>query len=46
MTRCFGWGLPEVVMVPYADFLNHNCSGVHHYIMNRKLEQDNAKFED
>ena len=24
MTRCFGWGLPETMMVPFADFLNHH----------------------
>jgi len=22
-TRCFGWGLPCVMMVPMVDFLNH-----------------------
>lgn len=37
MTRIFGWGLPETMMVPYADFMNHNSTGVHHYTLNRKL---------
>ena len=22
-TRCFGWTLPDTMMVPFADFLNH-----------------------
>lgn len=38
MTRCFGWGLPETMLVPFADFMNHNCSGVNHYTFNKKLE--------
>lgn len=46
MTRCFGWGLPETMLVPFADFLNHNCHGVHHYICNRKLEENsNHEFK-
>jgi hypothetical protein len=23
VTRCFGWGLPSTMIVPFADFLNH-----------------------
>lgn len=38
MTRGFGWGLPETMLVPYADFLNHSSSGVHHYVFERHLE--------
>jgi hypothetical protein len=39
MTRCFGWGLPETMLVPFADFLNHHSNGVHHYAFSRTLEQ-------
>lgn len=38
MTRGFGWGLPETMLVPYADFLNHSCSGVNHYVFDKELE--------
>ena len=38
MTRCFGWGLPETMLVPYADFLNHHSNGVHHYAFSMNLE--------
>jgi hypothetical protein len=38
MTRCFGWGLPETMLVPFADFLNHHSNGVHHYAFSRQLE--------
>jgi hypothetical protein len=24
VTRCFGWGLPRTVVVPFADFINHH----------------------
>lgn len=37
MTRGFGWGLPETMLVPFADFFNHNSSGVNHYVFDRKL---------
>jgi len=38
MTRGFGWGLPETMMVPYADFLNHSSTGVNHYVFDKCLE--------
>ena len=38
MTRCFGWGLPETMLIPYADFLNHSSSGIHTYSFSRKLQ--------
>lgn len=41
MTRCFGWGLPETMMVPFADFLNHHSEGVHHYAFSASLEKSN-----
>lgn len=41
MTRCFGWGLPETMLVPYADFLNHHSNGVHHYAFSINLEGKN-----
>ncbi len=34
MTRGFGWGLPETMMVPFADFFNHAANGVNHYAFN------------
>lgn len=24
VTRCFGWGLPKTMMVPFADCINHH----------------------
>jgi len=24
VTRCFGWGLPRTVVIPFADFINHH----------------------
>jgi hypothetical protein len=38
MTRGFGWGLPETMLVPYADFLNHSSTGVNHYVFDKCLE--------
>lgn len=38
MTRCFGWGLPETMLVPFADFMNHHSEGVHHYAFSQTLE--------
>lgn len=32
-TRCFGWGLPETMVVPFADFLNHSDDSVYHYML-------------
>jgi hypothetical protein len=43
MTRGFGWGLPETMLVPYADFLNHSSSGVHHYVFDTVLEESEVK---
>jgi len=40
MTRCFGWSLPNTMLVPMADFMNHNPDGTTHYIVNRKFERD------
>lgn len=39
MTRCFGWGLPETMLVPFADLLNHHSNGVHHYAFSASLER-------
>lgn len=25
-------------MVPFADFFNHDCSGVYHYVLNMQME--------
>jgi hypothetical protein len=47
LTRSFGWGLPETMMIPYADFLNHDCCGAYHYVLNRSLEDGKLKkFEE
>lgn len=24
VTRCFGWGLPKTLMIPFADCINHH----------------------
>jgi hypothetical protein len=24
VTRCFGWGLPRTVVIPFADYINHH----------------------
>lgn len=45
MTRCFGWGLPETMLVPLADFLNHHSSGVHHYAFSLLLEANLSHSE-
>lgn len=45
VSRCFGWGLPETMMVPFADFFNHDCSGVYHYALNRRLETEQEDGE-
>ena len=29
VSRCFGWGLPCTMMVPFADFMNHSNVDVH-----------------
>ncbi len=34
-TRCFGWGLPATMIVPFADFLNHTDDSVYHYMFKR-----------
>ena len=39
ITRLFGWFLPDNMMIPFADFLNHNrTAGTAHYLYNKKLE--------
>ena len=34
------------MMVPFADFLNHDCNGVYHYVLNKKLEDGIYKYEE
>lgn len=36
-TRCFGWTLPSTMMVPLADFLNHQPCDTQYEIYNREL---------
>ncbi len=36
-TRCFGWTLPSTMMVPLADFLNHQPCDTQYEIYQRKL---------
>ena len=45
MTRCFGWGLPETMIVPFADCMNHSSDGVHHYTFSEDLEKNVDKEE-
>lgn len=42
-TRCFGWGLPETMVVPFADFLNHNDDSIYHYMLKAEYEKKDAK---
>ena len=39
MTRCYGWSLPSTVLVPLADFFNHNKDGVNHFLVHKKFEE-------
>lgn len=39
MTRCFGWSLPTTMLVPMADFMNHNPDGTTSYIVNTRFEK-------
>lgn len=39
MTRCFGWSLPTTMLVPMADFMNHNPDGTTSYIVNTRFER-------
>lgn len=43
MTRVFGWGLPETMLVPFADFFNHHCSGINHYVLNKDFEENKGE---
>ena len=38
MTRCYGWSLPSTILIPLADFLNHEKHGVDHYLIHEKYE--------
>lgn len=40
MTRCYGWSLPSTILIPLADFLNHEKHGIDHYLVNKKYELD------
>jgi len=42
-TRCFGWGLPETMVVPFADFLNHSDDSIYHYMLKEEFEKKDAK---
>ena len=58
VTRCFGWGLPDTCMVPFADCINHAnvdssyeliCTELHRLLI--QCEKDNlekyaSKVED
>ena len=39
MTRCFGWSLPNTMLVPMADFMNHNPDGTTSYVVNTGFEK-------
>jgi len=38
MTRCYGWSLPSTILIPLADFLNHDKHGVDHYLIHEGFE--------
>lgn len=38
MTRCYGWSLPSTILIPLADFLNHEKHGVDHYLIHKTYE--------
>ena len=40
MTRCFGWCLPDTMLVPIADMLNHSDDGACHYMVKTDYEED------
>jgi hypothetical protein len=37
VTRCFGWGLPTTVVVPFADFINHHNVDSSYEIVSRDI---------
>lgn len=43
-TRCFGWGLPCVMMVPFVDYMNH--LPVDTQVMMYNLENSKEKYTD
>lgn len=39
VTRCFGWGLPKTMMVPFADCINHHNMDSTYELINTKLHR-------
>lgn len=46
MTRVFGWGLPQTVLIPFGDFLNHADRGVSYHVINVEYEKEEQKDFD
>ncbi len=44
-TRCFGWTLPSTMMVPMADFLNHQPSDTQYEIYEKKTALRRASVD-
>lgn len=44
-TRCFGWTLPSTMMVPLADFLNHQPCDTQYEIYQRQLHTVKASVD-
>jgi hypothetical protein len=44
-TRCFGWTLPSTMMVPLADFLNHQPCDTQYEIYQRELHTVKASVD-
>ena len=44
MTRCYGWSLPSTVLLPLADFINHDSkTGVTHYLIHKGFEENTER---
>ena len=44
-TRCFGWGLPSTMLVPFADAINHaNESIINYNLFHKNLHLSSNKI--
>ena len=40
MTRCYGWSLPNTMLIPMGDCLNHHFSSIDHFMVDKEKELD------
>lgn len=46
VTRCFGWGLPNTMLIPYADCINHNNVDSTYELVNPRYQFEGEKGPD